>query len=107
MSNSQAAIIEFVSRMQDEANADLNSTYKSDHYDPSKTFSVSFGRKYAKIISRDANGSGGGVWGFIDIESGDILKAAGWSKPAKHARGNIETASYGRNYVWTGPNYLR
>jgi len=105
--STQAAIIEFVSRVQDESNADLNGMYNNGTYDPSKTFSVSFGRKYAKITSRDANGSGGGVWGFVEIESGNLLKAASWSAPAKHARGNIEDASYGNNYSWTGPNYLR
>ena len=106
--STQADIIEFVSRVEDESNERLVEQYPGTNgYDARKRFSVTFGRKYAKIITHDANGSGGGVWGFIDIESGNILKAAGWSKPAKHARGNIETASYGRNYVWTGPNYLR
>jgi len=80
--------------------------YNNGTYDPSKTFSVNFGRKYAKITSRDANGAGGGVWGFVEIESGNLLKAASWSAPAKHARGNIADASYGNNYTWTGPNYL-
>lgn len=103
----QTAIINFVSRVEDESNVDLNKTYPGNNgYDPSKKFSVKFGRKYAKIIKHDANGTGGCVWGFVEIATGDLYKAAGWAKPAKHARGNIETASYGRNYTWTGPNYL-
>lgn len=103
----QADIIDFVAKVQADSNAALTSQYPGTNgYDPSKTFTVTFGRKYAKVISTDSNGSGGGVWGFIDIATGDLLKAAGWAKPAKHARGHISTAAYGKNYRWTGPNYL-
>jgi hypothetical protein len=98
----------FVTRLTEESNADLNAGYTSTNgYDPSKKFSVEYGRKYAKIVSHDSNGSSEGVWGFVEIATGNILKAAGWAKPAKHARGHIDTAVYGRNYHWTGPAYLR
>ncbi len=106
-------IIEFVKRVEVESNEDLNRMYPkfsdgdANGHNPSKTFSVTFGRKYAKIMSRDFNGSSSYVWGFVNMVTGDLLKAASWKAPAKHARGNIETASYGNNYVWTGPNYLR
>ena len=60
------------------------------------------GKKYARIVK-----DGESVWGFVEIATGDIFKAAGWKAPAKHARGNIETATYGKEYVWTGPAYLR
>lgn len=64
------------------------------------------GDKYIKIISGDS------VWGFIvntdsdkKFKRGDILKAAGWSNPARNkARGNI----FGEyDVMWTGPHYLR
>ena len=71
--------------------------------------SVKPGRKFIKII-RDNS-----VWGFVakkdgvhkglSMKSGDVLKAAGWSAPAKHTRGNI----FNKNqdyFQWTGPNYL-
>ena len=66
------------------------------------------GRKFIKII-RDNS-----VWGFVaksdgmhkgvPMKAGDVLKAAGWSAPAKHTRGNIfdDNQDYFR---WTGPNY--
>ena len=66
------------------------------------------GRKFIKVIR------GGSVWGFVakedgvhkglPMKSGDVLKAAGWSAPAKHTRGNIfdDTQDY---FQWTGPNY--
>ena len=66
------------------------------------------GRKFIKVIR------GGSVWGFVakedgvhkglPMKSGDVLKAAGWSAPAKHTRGNI----FNKNqdyFRWTGPNY--
>ena len=41
------------------------------------------GRKYIKIER------GSSVFCFIDAKTGDVLKAASWNAPAKHARGNI------------------
>jgi hypothetical protein len=66
------------------------------------------GRKFVKVIR------GGSVWGFVakkdgvhkglPMKAGDVLKAAGWSAPAKHTRGNIfdKNQDYFR---WTGPDY--
>ena len=49
--------------------------------------------------------------GFVVVEpdekffEGDILMAAGWSKPARNqARGNVFS---GYDIEWTGPKYLR
>jgi len=74
-----------------------------------KEFADSFtintnGRKYVKLIS------GNSVWGFVvkedsdKFKKGDILKPAGWAKPATNAaRGNI-FEEY--TVQWTGPLYL-
>ena len=29
------------------------------------------------------------VHSFVEVATGNVLKAAGWKAPAKHARGNI------------------
>ena len=73
---------------------------------PYKPLTYKKGRKYVKII-RDNS-----VWGFVAMEDdpsknqkvGDLLKAASWNAPAKHARGNIfeGTARYNKY----GPDYL-
>ena len=69
---------------------------------------IKSGRKFIKII-RDTS-----VWGFVakddgmhkgvPMKIGDVLKAAGWSAPAKHTRGNIfdNNQDY---FSWTGPDY--
>ena len=66
------------------------------------------GRKFIKIIRQNS------VWGFVaksdgthkgvPMKMGDVLKAAGWSAPAKHTRGNIfdNKQDY---FSWTGPDY--
>lgn len=46
------------------------------------------GRKFVKIIYNYA-GSCGGVYCFIDLSNGDILKAADRNTPAKGKRGSI------------------
>lgn len=52
------------------------------------TISVdSGGRKYKRIVSN--NGTQRMIVCFIHAENGDVLKAATWKAPAKHARGNI------------------
>ena len=66
------------------------------------------GSKFIKVI-RDNS-----VWGFVAKDdgmhkgvpmiAGDVLKAAGWSAPAKHTRGNIFDGKQDY-FSWTGPNY--
>jgi hypothetical protein len=68
------------------------------------------GRKFIKVIE------GSSVWGFIakvdgthkglPMKKGDIMKAAGWSAPAKHSRGSIFDSEFHKSFSWTGPNYL-
>ena len=45
------------------------------------TFSMSFGKKYIKIIQEDTS-----VHAFIDKKTGDVYKPASWKAPAKHVR---------------------
>ena len=66
---------------------------------------VSMGKKYIKIVQDT------GVFAFVmkedsgHLKKGDILKAAGYNKPALNsARGNVLTGDY---YIqWTGPLYM-
>ena len=51
------------------------------------TFSAETGRKYIRIVI--TNHSQRSVYCFIERETGNILKDAGWKAPAKGARGNI------------------
>ena len=67
---------------------------------------VTEGKKYIKIVQDT------GVFAFVMKEDsgrfkkGDILKAAGYNKPALNsARGNVLTGNY--NIQWTGPLYLK
>ena len=55
------------------------------------------GPKYTRIVQQflptkgSPMDSGRGVYCFIDNATNDILKADGWKKPAKGARGNLAT----------------
>ena len=60
------------------------------------------GKRYVKL-ARD-----GSVYCFVDMINGDVLKAAGWNKPAKHARGNIFDDHNGLRWMGEyGPAYLK
>ena len=76
-------------------------------------FMVKVGQKYIKIGRKsDYNGKMGQVWAFVvntdndkKFKKGDVLKAAGFSAPARNApRGNVLDGGF--NINWTGPLYL-
>lgn len=58
------------------------------------TFEYGKGRRYARIIESRSGDicSGRSVFGFVDMRSGDLLKAASWKAPTLNfARGNVHT----------------
>lgn len=54
-----------------------------------KVFTITNGRKYAKVVSSDTSGNQNFVFCFIDRKTGDVYKAATWKSPAKHVRYTI------------------
>lgn len=70
------------------------------------TVEAMIGVRYARIVTRDTGHGGRSAWGFVDLTNGDILKAASWKAPAKHARGNIFDLRY-EGMTAYGPASLR
>ena len=75
-------------------------------------FVIQKGRKYLKIINQQYDDMGpnpsyeyknGSVHAFIDRETGDVYKPAGWAKPAKHVRYNLLERS-DRNFLFDWKN---
>ncbi len=50
------------------------------------------GKKYIRVISEEPGSRS--VYCFVDAETGDILKADGWKRPAKGARGSIFSSDW-------------
>ena len=78
----------FIERLEDfieKWNARVRVNYKKffDGAELKEELSYTKGRKYAKLIA------GSSVVAFVDMNTGDIYKPAGWAKPAKHVRGNL------------------
>ena len=81
---------------------------KADMPNQWKELTVEIGNKFIRLWD------GTGCWGFISrvdgdlkgspIKKGDLLKAATWKSPAKHARGNIIDGS--ARYGVYSPEYL-
>ena len=81
---------------------------KADMPNQWKELTVEIGNKFIRLWD------GTGCWGFISrvdgdlkgspIKKGDLLKAATWKAPAKHARGNITDGS--ARYGVYSPEYL-
>lgn len=62
------------------------------------------GKRYARLVMQRV-GPDGEVWersafGFVDMESGAILKAHGWKGPAKGPRGYIEKGPR-KDWIWS------
>ena len=83
-------------------------TYHAQHYpnNPPPSFEIKERKRYWQVI--DTHSGGRAAHCFIDKESGDVLKPASWSVPAKHARGNLYDAAKGLGSMGPyGPAYLR
>lgn len=104
--NSNPIVNDFINKV----NAERKIYYEnSDMPNQYKELTVEIGNKYIRLWN------GTGCWGFISrvdgdlkgapVRKGDLLKAATWKSPAKHARGNIidGTAQYGAY----GPSYIK
>lgn len=66
------------------------------------------GKKYIRIILQSAHREGRSVYCFIDAETGDVLKADGWKRPARGPRGSIYSSDWkGYGCSHNGPHYAR
>lgn len=64
------------------------------------------GKRYIRIVKITYGQSS--AHAFIDKDTGDVLKPAGWKAPAKHRRGNIFDDQNGLGQMGPyGPAYLR
>ena len=82
---------------------------------PDQEYTISSGGgKYVRINHKNRKfGGGESAWGFIAVvdnpakgfKKGDLLKAAGYNTPAKHARGNILNGD--AKYDKYSPTYLK
>lgn len=102
----QAEVDKFVAKVNLTIREDYSKNY------PSQTPRLVFAKnnsKYIKLLTDE----GGSVWGFIaktngtfkgrPIKVGDLMKAAGWSSPAKGSRGNILEGT--ERWTIYGPSY--
>lgn len=86
--NNSNRIEAFISECQTNLNA------HQAKYFPNSTvpvLTVEPGRKYARIVKATSELSRS-VFGFVDMETGNLYKAASWKAPAKGCRGNIDKA---------------
>ena len=75
----QARVEMWAMDLVDALEANYNTRYP-DSSSPVK-FETKIGKKYIKIIQVN-----GGVHAFIDKNTGEVYKPAGWRSPAKHVR---------------------
>lgn len=101
-----AKLEEFVEALQKMIDVDTKKKFPDTNINDIK-LTVENGTKNVRIVSNGVNSCHRCVWGFVKKENGDILKAAGWKAPAKHARGNIYNDEMLKGCGVYGPDYLR
>jgi hypothetical protein len=97
-----------VKKFIDEVNKKRGEYYSKIGMEKETDLVIEIGNKFIRLWQ------GSSCWGFISrvdgdlkgspIKKGDLLKAASWKSPAKHARGNIMDGS--ARYGVYGPEYL-
>lgn len=90
---------QFVAQLSETYNARLKAAYPTCEINWG-TVEVEVGKKRARLVAASPGGHSRSALGFIDLNTGDILKAASWSAPAKHARGNIRVGDVSN--LWNG-----
>ena len=99
MSNVEVKFVEFFAGVEAIVNDHMNANFANL---PKPVMKYTQGKKYYKVI-RDTS-----VFCFVNKENGDVLKAASWAAPAKHARGNLFDATNGLGTITpNGAAYLR
>lgn len=99
MTNYEQKVIKTMERI-DEFRAVVASLQEYQPKDVTGIY-AEYGRKYCKISV------GNIIHCFINLDNGDILKAATYKAPAKHARGNIFSEDCGRSAITQyGANYI-
>jgi len=92
-------------------NAWLEAVQTHVHQHRSKTLNLSFdkgGKKYLRVVESEGEHHRS-VFCFIELSTGNILKASGWTTPAKGVRGNIADTNYsiGKGITAYGGAYAR
>jgi hypothetical protein len=63
------------------------------------------GTKNVRVVLKDVVSRS--AWCFVEKSTGNVLKAASWAAPAKHARGSIYSPQSWATVTSYGPQYLR
>jgi len=90
-------------------NGFLLKDYRKDGFTRDMSITFEHGRKFTRIV-RSNEGTNRTCYGFINIENGDVYRAAGWNapEPKRHVRGNINDESTWETwFTWSGIKYLR
>lgn len=91
-------ILAFVQAASKRHNDRLRAAYPTCEVNH-ETLGIQWGKKFARIVTQTVEGAPRSAFGFIEIATGNLLKTASWSAPAKGVRGNIRVgdASNGWN----------
>lgn len=104
----KSALDEFLKMCQKIIDRDYETHNKGVPEDLRTFLIIKPGKKFVKIVSTNKADTQFAAWAFVDKETGNVYKPAGWAKPAAHARANIyDKNSIAKGIGPYGPHYLR
>lgn len=65
----------------------VNRLHAEVGYDVQVIISIEPGRRFARVVYEDSRSLSRHVHAFVDLRTGDVLKAAGWKAPQKDRDG--------------------
>ena len=99
---------EFLKRLTKADVVRVKKDFPGAQYVKPNKFSFDKGKRYWRVVATNPDNGSRSAHSFLDTTTGDLLKAAGWGKPAKHARGNIYKPDFGMGGVGAyGAKYMR
>ncbi len=98
---------EFLKRVQKMSDTHMAKEFPNYPH-PNPKYHFMKGRKYWRVVREEGGSASKSAYAFLDTTTGDVLKAAGWKAPARHARGNVFDSDFGMKAVGPyGARYLR
>ena len=102
------AIMVLVDKFMNTVQETMSDHFAAHNYGTPPVLGKDVGQRYIRIYKENPGVKGRSAFAFVDTQTGDLLKPAGWKAPAKGARGNLyDEAGWKNSHGPWGMNYLR
>jgi hypothetical protein len=107
----QAQVEAFRAAAEAKIQAEFRKVHPNTTSDDLPYLDLMDGPRYVRVVRENRRVRDGrtdtisrSAFAFVDKQTGEILKPAGWNAPARHARGSVHTSTHGVEFInYFGP----